>query len=73
MLHSYEAQLLGNQVTWLGAPPPSLAQPRRVVVVLDEPASEVSPISIAEILRRAQGSLGKGHRDAVLAELAKSR
>lgn len=73
MLHSYEAQLQGNQVTWLGVAPPSRAQSRRVVVVLEDPMSEPASTSIAEILRRARGSLGKGDRDAVLAELAKSR
>jgi hypothetical protein len=73
MLHSYEAQLQGNQVTWLGIPPPSRVQPRRVVVVLDEPLSEASPTTIADILQRARGSLGKGNRETVLAELAISR
>lgn len=73
MLHSYEAQLQGNQVTWLGVPPPPRIQPRRVVVVLNESISEDSPTAIAEILQRARGSLGKGNREAVLAELAKSR
>jgi hypothetical protein len=73
MLHSYEAQLQGNQVTWLGVPPPPRIQPRRVVVVLNESISEDSPTAITEILQRARGSLGKGNREAVLAELAKSR
>lgn len=73
MLHSYEAQLQGNQVTWIGVPPPPRVQPRRVVVVLNEPLSEDSPTAITEILQRARGSLGKGNREAVLAELAKSR
>ncbi|HEY5581027.1 MAG TPA: hypothetical protein VIK56_07675 [Rhodoferax sp.] len=73
MQHSYEAQLQGNQVTWLGIAPPSRVQPRRVVVVLNEPSSEDAPDSISKILQRARGSLGKGNREAVLAELAQSR
>lgn len=30
MLHSYQAQLQGNQMTWIGVPPPPRVQPRRV-------------------------------------------
>jgi hypothetical protein len=73
MLHTYEAQLQGNQVTWLGVPPPSQTQPRRVVVILNESLNEDSPASIAEILQHARGSLGKSDRELVLAELVKSR
>jgi hypothetical protein len=73
MLHSYEAELQGNQVIWLGAAPPALGQPRRVVVVLEELRDESAPPSLAQILRNARGSLGRGNREAVLAELARSR
>jgi hypothetical protein len=73
MPQSYPALLQGNQLTWLGVPPPPWVQPRRVTVVLNEPLSEDSPTAITEILQRARGSLGKGKREAVLAELAKSR
>jgi hypothetical protein len=73
MPQSYPALLQGNQLTWLGVPPPPWVQPRRVTVVFNEPLSEDSPTEIAEILQRARGSLGKGEREAVLAELAKSR
>ena len=73
MLQSYKALLQGNQLTWLGVPPPAWVQPRQVTVVLNEPLSEDSPTAITEILQRARGSLGKGNREAVLAELAKSR
>ena len=73
MLQSYKALLQGNQLTWLSVPPPPWVQPRQVVVVLNEPLSEDSPTAITEILQRARGSLGKGNREAVLAELAKSR
>ena len=73
MLHSYEAQLQGNQVIWLGAVPPPMTQPRRVLVVLEEPAEQRPSNSLADILQRARGSLGKGNRESVLAELAQSR
>ena len=73
MPQSFQALLQGNQVTWIGVPPPASVQPRRVVVVLNEPLSEDSPTAITEILQRARGSLGKGKREAVLDELAKSR
>jgi len=73
MLQSYQAQLQGNQVVWLGAAPPPLAQPRRVVVVMDESANDTQPLSLTEILARARGSLGHASREAVLTELAQSR
>ena len=73
MLHSYEAQLQGNQVVWLGTAPPPKAEPRRVVVVLEEPSDEVNSKSLSDIFQRARGSLGQGNRDALLAELAQSR
>ncbi len=73
MLHSYEAELQGNQVIWLGAAPPPRGQPRRVVVVLEDPTDDAAPSSLADILRNARGSLGRGNREAVLAELAQSR
>ncbi|MBK6927056.1 MAG: hypothetical protein IPH15_05665 [Comamonadaceae bacterium] len=73
MLHSYEAELQGNQVIWLGAAPPAIAQARRVVVVLEDSTEEQAPSSLAQILRNARGSLGRGNREAVLAELARSR
>ena len=73
MLHSYEAELQGNQGIWFGAAPPAIAQPRRVVVVLEDSTDEQAPSSLAQILRNARGSLGRGNREAVLAELARSR
>jgi len=73
MLQSYQAQLQGNQVVWLGAAPPPLAQPRRVVVVMDESANDTQPLSLTEILARARGSLGNASREAVLTALAQSR
>ncbi|MDP2367098.1 hypothetical protein [Rhodoferax sp.] len=73
MLHSYEAQLQGNQVIWLGTAPPPQSNPRRVLVVLDEQPNEAPPSTLADILRRARGALGHGKRELVLAELAKSR
>ena len=73
MLHTYEAELQGNQVIWLGAAPPAIAQARRVVVVLEDSTEEQAPSSLAQILRNARGSLGRGNREAVLAELARSR
>lgn len=73
MLHSYEAQLQGNQVIWLGAAPPHFAQPRRVVVVLEDPTELPPSTALADVFQRARGALGKGSRDAVLAELAQSR
>ncbi len=73
MLQSYPAQLQGNQIIWLDAAPPAVAQPRQVVVVLDEPSKEGSALSISEILMRARGSLGHASREAVLSELAASR
>lgn len=72
MLHSYEAQLQGNQVIWLGAAPPLRAEPRRVVV-LEDAANEAPVDLVTNILRRAQGALGHGNREALLAELAQSR
>jgi len=73
MLHSFDAQLQGNQVTWLGACPPPMTEPRRIVVVLDDADTGVQSDALAEIFNRAKGSLGKGKRDAVLAALALSR
>lgn len=73
MLQSYQAQLQGNQVVWLGAAPPPLAKPRRVVVVMDESVTDSQPLSLADILTRARGSLGHASREAVLAELDQSR
>lgn len=73
MMHTYEAQLQGDQVIWLGVPPPSRAEPRRIVVILNESLNEEPPASIAEILQHARGSLGKRDRELVLAEFAFSR
>jgi len=73
MLHSFDAQLQGNQVIWLGACPPPNAQPRRVVVVLDDTTDDVKPSALTEIFNRARGAMGNATRDAVLAELARSR
>lgn len=73
MLHSFDAKLQGNQVIWLGACPPPVAEPRRIVVVLDDADAEVKSDALTEVFNRARGSLGKGSRDAVLAALAKSR
>jgi len=73
MLHSFDAQWQGNQVTWLGARPPPMSEPRRIVVVLDDADTEVKSDALAEIFNPARGSLGKGKREAVLAVLAKSR
>jgi hypothetical protein len=73
MLHSFDAQLQGNQVIWLGACPPPDNKARRVVVVLDDADTEVKSDALTEVFNRARGSLGKGNREAVLAELAKSR
>jgi len=73
MLHSFDAQLQGNQIIWLGACPPPMAEPRRIVVVLDDAVPQVKSVALTEIFNRAKGSLGKGKRETVLAELAKSR
>lgn len=73
MLHSFDAQLQGNQLIWLGACPPPAAAPRRIVVVLDDAACEVKSDALTDIFNRARGSLGKGQRETVLAELARSR
>jgi hypothetical protein len=43
------------------------------VVVLDDADTEIKSDSLTEIFNRARGSLGKGKREAILAELAKSR
>lgn len=73
MLHSYEAQLQGDHILWLGAPPPTQEQPRRVLVVLEDQTDISRNIGVADILQRARGALGHADRDAVLAELARSR
>lgn len=73
MLHSYEAQLQGNQVIWLGIAPPMLSTPRRIVVVLDDAANDTPTDSITRIFNHARGSLGRGKRETLLAELAQSR
>lgn len=73
MLHSFEAQLQGNQITWLGVSPAPLSTPRRVVVVLDDAVPQSSTGSVADILRRAKGALGQGQRETVLAALEQSR
>jgi hypothetical protein len=73
MLHSFDAQLQGNQVIWLGACPPPMSEPRRIVVVLDDAVTDVKSTALTEIFNRARGSLGQGKRDAILAELSKSR
>jgi hypothetical protein len=73
MLHSFDAQLQGNQVIWLGACPPPVTEPRRIVVVLDDSYAEVKSDVLTHIFNRARGSLGKAKRETILAELAKSR
>ena len=73
MLHSFDAQLQGNQVIWLGAGPPLDKKARRIVVVLDDADSDIKSDALTEVFNRAKGSLGKGKRETVLAELAKSR
>lgn len=73
MLHSFEAQLQGNQITWLGASPQPVSTPRRVVVVLDDAVPQPAPDSVADVLRRAKGALGQNQREAVLAALEQSR
>lgn len=73
MLHSFDAQLQGNQIIWLGACPPPRTEPRRIVVVLDDAQPEVKSDALTEIFNRARGSLGKGQRETVLAKLAQSR
>lgn len=73
MLHSFDAQLQGNQVIWLGACPPPMTEPRRIVVVLDDAQLEVKSDALTEIFNCAKGSLGRGKRETVLADLAKSR
>lgn len=73
MLHSFDAQLQGNQVIWLGACPPPMTEPRRIVVVLDDAHPVVNSDALCKIFHTAKGSLGKRQREAVLAELAQSR
>lgn len=73
MLHSFDAQLQGNQVIWLGACPPPHSRARRIVVVLDDADTEIESDALTEVFNRARGSLGKGKRETILAELAKSR
>ena len=73
MLQSYEAQLRGNQVTWLGTPPVGLDQIQRVLVVLEEPARAATPRTVSEILERAHGSLADGNRESILATLSHMR
>lgn len=73
MLQSYEAQLRGNQVTWLGPPPSGLDQVQHVLVVLEEPAPANTPGTASEVLRRARGSLATGDRESVLSTLAQMR
>ncbi len=73
MLHSYEAHLQGNQVIWLGIAPPVRLTPRRIVVVLDDAANDTPMDSITPIFNRARGALGRGKREALLAELSQSR
>jgi hypothetical protein len=73
MLQSYPANLLGNQVIWLGATPPPRAQAQRVVVVLEEQPDAYPSDDLTVILNRARGCLGKGQREAVLAELSHLR
>lgn len=73
MLHCFDAQLQGNQIIWMRACPPPMSQPRRIVVVLDDAVTDVKSTTLTEIFNRARGSLGKGKRDAILAELRQSR
>ena len=73
MLNSYQAQLQGDQVIWLGTPPPVRAEPRRIVVVLDDAANENSTDTVSQIFNRARGSLGRRGRESILNELAASR
>jgi hypothetical protein len=73
MLHTCEAELRGNQAAWLGAVPPPIGPPRRVVVALDDPTDERASSSLAQILRNVRGALGRGNRKAALGELARSR
>jgi len=73
MLHSFEAQLQGSQITWLGHPPAPVPTPRRVVVVMDDAVVQPRQDVVTGILQRARGALGRGQRDAVLAELSQLR
>lgn len=43
MLQSYSAELQGNQLRWLGAAPPHLLPPQKVLVVM-ELAAPVDPV-----------------------------
>jgi len=73
MLRSFDAQLQGNQVIWMGASPPPMSEPRRIVVVLDDAVTDAESTTLTDIFNRARGSLGKGKREAILAELSQSR
>lgn len=71
MLQTYQAELLGSQLIWLGEPP-QVHSRERVVVVLERPAHVNPAVPVpdhAQAFMNARGCLGQLGRDKVLQQL----
>lgn len=73
MLQSYSARLMGNQLVWLGAEPALGSEPRQVMVIMDATPMQPPVTEVQIKMNKACGSLGNQSRDAILAELERSR
>lgn len=69
MLHSYQAELNGSQLTWIDAPPAPLAHKRVVVVVEAQEASVQHGDERVQGFVNARGCMGRASREQVLAGL----
>lgn len=76
MLHSYQAELNGSQLSWIGEPPAPVEH-RRVLVVVEDAAEVLTTsnqaIDAYSAFMRAKGCLGKANRTQIDAELAALR
>lgn len=76
MLQSYQAELNGSQLIWIGQSPAPVEH-RRVLVVVDDAAEASTTINQAtdaySAFIRAKGCLGKASRAQIDAELAALR
>ncbi len=76
MLNSYQAEINGSQLIWIDQPPKPVEH-RRVLVVMEdiasEPAKNPPPNSAYSAFIRAQGCMGKASREQIDAQLAAMR
>jgi hypothetical protein len=75
MLQTYQAELNGSQLIWLGESPATQA-PERVLVVMERPALAGVPSSGADhskAFMQARGCMGSARREDVLSKLEQLR